>query len=186
MCYPVLIYSMILRDGLKAWVGIRTYGKIGEVDSLQLLARVDVHATWVSEKVLDIMEPLPRHVDGGEIVRDSDGKATGIFVDNAMTLVPSPPRSEAVMLEYFQRTMKDALSAGLTSIHDAGNDVRVIKFYEDLAEQGQIPVGFNHQLNGIRRRTHTLDTPVHYGYAGRWPSEDAASRKSRQRRAIER
>ncbi|TFK48313.1 hypothetical protein OE88DRAFT_1635135 [Heliocybe sulcata] len=104
------------------------------------LARVDVHATWVSEKVLEIMGSLPGQVDGGEIIRDGDGKATGIFVDNAMSLVPSPPRSEAVMLEYFQRAMKDTLSVGLTSIHDAGNDARTVKFYETLAEQGNIPM----------------------------------------------
>ncbi|EPQ55837.1 hypothetical protein GLOTRDRAFT_138603 [Gloeophyllum trabeum ATCC 11539] len=104
------------------------------------IARVDVHATWVSERVLDIMGGLPERVDGGEIIRDREGDPTGVFVDNAMSLIPSPPRSDAVMLEYFDRAMQDGLSVGLTSIHDAGNDARVVRFYEHLAEQGRLPM----------------------------------------------
>ena len=44
---------------------------------LILLSRVDGHAALVSRAVLEIMGDLPDHVEGGEIVRDSEGKPTG-------------------------------------------------------------------------------------------------------------
>lgn len=48
------------------------------------LARVDVHAEWVSRAVLDELEArpggLPGMVEGGLIVRDDNGKPTGVFV----------------------------------------------------------------------------------------------------------
>jgi predicted amidohydrolase YtcJ len=53
----------------------------------------------------------------------------GVFIDNAMDLVPIPPWSQEQMSDYFQRTMKDALQHGLTSIHDASTDPTSIKFF---------------------------------------------------------
>lgn len=48
------------------------------------LARIDVHAEWVSQAIIDELEAqpggLPDQVDGGLIVRDAYGKPTGIFV----------------------------------------------------------------------------------------------------------
>jgi hypothetical protein len=52
-----------------------------------------------------------------------------VFVDNAMDLVPVPPWTEMQMAGYFQRTMKDALQHGLTSIHDAMTDPASIEFF---------------------------------------------------------
>jgi len=46
------------------------------------LKRIDVHAEWVSQAVLDKIGPLPDHVEGGQIVRDQEGKATGVFVSS--------------------------------------------------------------------------------------------------------
>jgi len=45
-----------------------------------VLSRIDVHALWVSQAVLDTMGELPAQVDGGHIVRDAEGRPTGIFV----------------------------------------------------------------------------------------------------------
>lgn len=48
------------------------------------LARVDVHAEWVSKAVLEELESrpggLPASVEGGLIVRDDGGNPTGVFV----------------------------------------------------------------------------------------------------------
>ena len=44
-----------------------------------MLYRVDVHAMWVSSKVLELLGPLPQTIEGGEIVRDKDGTPTGLF-----------------------------------------------------------------------------------------------------------
>lgn len=43
-----------------------------------VLQSKDGHAQWVSEAILKGMLPLPDYVDGGIIVRDSEGRPTGV------------------------------------------------------------------------------------------------------------
>ena len=94
------------------------------------LSRIDGHARWVSPAVLQQMPDLPEKVDGGLIVRDEQGNPTGIFVDNAMNLIPTPEWSEETISRFYEVTIKEALSYGLTSIHDADTKVNQIKFYK--------------------------------------------------------
>ncbi|KAF8797602.1 hypothetical protein BYT27DRAFT_7204413 [Phlegmacium glaucopus] len=102
------------------------------------LSRVDGHSRWVSPAVLQQMPDLPDKVDGGLVVRDEQGNPTGIFIDNAMNLVPIPEWSEETMSRYFELTMKEALSYGLTSIHDADSKVGMIKVFKRMAETGKL------------------------------------------------
>jgi len=104
------------------------------------LIRVDGHATWVSTTVLDMMKPLPKTVEGGEIIRDAQGSATGIFVDNAESLIPNPAWTTETMKRYFATTMKDALAHGLTSIHDAGSAPDQIRFFKEMADADMLPL----------------------------------------------
>ncbi|KAJ3503012.1 hypothetical protein NLJ89_g8625 [Agrocybe chaxingu] len=103
------------------------------------LSRVDGHARWVSFAVLDLMKDLPEKVDGGLVVRDKEGKPTGIFVDNAMGLIPTPPWGEAQISDFFDLTIKQALSYGLTSIHDAHTKLEHVKFFQKMADAGKLP-----------------------------------------------
>lgn len=48
---------------------------------------VDFHAGWVSSALLQRLEPLPQSIDGGQIVRDATGRATGVFLDAALDYV---------------------------------------------------------------------------------------------------
>ncbi|KAG6853611.1 hypothetical protein C0991_002835 [Blastosporella zonata] len=122
------------------------------------LTRVDGHARWVSPRVLELMGDLPDTVEGGHIVRDADGRPTGksyilpmvfsrsdhdallgIFVDNAMALIPTPEWSEERTNQFFETTIKDALAHGLTSIHDAMSSPEQIQFFKKKAEAGELP-----------------------------------------------
>ena len=100
------------------------------------LSRVDGHSRWVSPAVLQQMLDLPEQVDGGEILRDEQGNPTGIFIDNAMSLVPVPEWSEEIMSHYFELTIKEALSYGVTSIHDADSKVNQIKVFRKYVFPG--------------------------------------------------
>lgn len=104
------------------------------------LVHVDCHAAWVSNRVLQLMGHLPEGVEGGEIIRDDSGKPTGILVDKATWLVPLPHLSKEEMLQYFDRAMQDALSVGLTSIHDASTELDVIELYKEYAESKKLPL----------------------------------------------
>ncbi|KAF8999779.1 amidohydrolase family-domain-containing protein [Cyathus striatus] len=104
------------------------------------LRRVDGHATWVSPRVLQIMgNDLPKDVDGGIIVRDNQGKPTGIFIDNAISLIPIPPWSESQMEAFFQTSMEEVLKNGLTNIHDAASSPEMIAFMKK-SEEGDLPI----------------------------------------------
>jgi predicted amidohydrolase YtcJ len=99
------------------------------------------------------MGDLPAEVDGGLIVRNDQGNPTGtltilssrgnvligntqgIFVDNAMELIPIPAWTEEVRAKFFDITMKDALSVGLTSIHDADSSPEAIMLFKKSAFQ---------------------------------------------------
>ncbi|KAF5341906.1 hypothetical protein D9611_001970 [Ephemerocybe angulata] len=114
------------------------------------LSRIDGHAKWVSPRVLEIMSstgtlPPPSkddeiERDGGKILRGEDGRPTGIFMDKAMNIIPAPEWSEEQMKSYFNQTATLALQYGLTSIHDADTNPRFIKFYQNLAETGTLPL----------------------------------------------
>jgi hypothetical protein len=56
-----------------------------------------------------------------------------------MDLVPIPPWTDDQMDDYFQRTMKDALEHGLTSVHDALSEPSYIKFFMKWANFLLVP-----------------------------------------------
>jgi hypothetical protein len=56
----------------------------------------------------------------------------GILLDKAMELIHPPPWSEDQMMDYFTATMQDALSHGLTSLHDAGLSPLAVNFFQKL------------------------------------------------------
>lgn len=54
----------------------------------------------------------------------------GVFVDNAMNLIPTPPWTHRQMEEFFSATADLALQYGLTSIHDADTKLPMIEFFK--------------------------------------------------------
>lgn len=105
-----------------------------------VLEAKDGHAIWVNSKVLECISPLPENVEGGVIVRDASGKPTGVFLDNAQFLVTVPPPTYRDLEKHFQLVVNDAISHGLTSIHDAGFDPRSLEFFKLLAEKEKLPI----------------------------------------------
>ena len=95
---------------------------------------------------------LPDDVEGGQIVRDVDGNPTGVFVsilpsssstvvhrwhqlDNAIDLVEAirPPYTEKQYEVALERMMDDALSKGMTGVHDARLEEAFLPFFKRLA-----------------------------------------------------
>ena len=63
-----------------------------------------------------------KDVPGGEIVRDANGRPTGLFKDNAMSLIgrAEPPISHADRLDATVAAMKYLNAQGVTAVHDMG------------------------------------------------------------------
>jgi predicted amidohydrolase YtcJ len=108
------------------------------------LSRIDGHALWVNRTALaaagiDHRTPDP---PGGKIHRDSQGRPTGILVDNATPLVEGriPPASEQEFEQALALAAQDLLSVGLTGVHDMGSDDRLLSAIGALSARGQFPL----------------------------------------------
>ena len=114
------------------------------------LSRIDGHAGWANSVAIELAGVTERTEDppGGQIIRDDDGKPTGVFVDNAMALIRSriPPSSAAELRFALNTSMQKLASFGLTSVHDAGVDSRVVQAYKVLLEAGPLPIRVNVML----------------------------------------
>ncbi len=98
------------------------------------LTRIDGHAAWVNTAALavariDATSPDP---EGGRILRDKKGAATGVLLDMAVDLVKNliPPISRDDEIEAYASAVRICLAAGITGVHDMGlrsGDVTVIR-----------------------------------------------------------
>ncbi|KAJ4408205.1 hypothetical protein N0V85_004276, partial [Neurospora sp. IMI 360204] len=99
-----------------------------------MLDRVDVHCTWVSQAILDLIPPesLPEDVPGGEIIREP---GMGVFCDNAMDIVTSLwPKPDAERKKTFLKSaMKELHKVGLVGMNDAGVTPTDLKVYEEAS-----------------------------------------------------
>ena len=105
------------------------------------LGRVDGHAGWANSVALDLAGIVAETTDpsGGQIIRDARGEPTGTLIDNAMRLVtrqiPPPTREERI--QAIQLGIQEALSRGVTSVHEAGGNRADIELYEALMKDGR-------------------------------------------------
>ncbi|PLW06165.1 hypothetical protein PCANC_25496 [Puccinia coronata f. sp. avenae] len=116
-----------------------------------VLRRIDYHAYWVSEAILDsiLTENLAQDVEGGKIVRDRNGRPTGVFIDNAMDLIDEilPKRTDEDRFKYLESTAKEMLAVGLTTVNDAATDLETVEFYKKLDAQDKLPVRVTGMVN---------------------------------------
>ena len=89
-----------------------------------VLRRVDGHASWVNRKALEAagINKDTKDPQGGKIIRDAKGEATGVLVDRAQALVNSkiPPATPAQTERALARAAQECAKLGLTTVHDAG------------------------------------------------------------------
>lgn len=108
------------------------------------LTRVDGHALWVNSKALQIAGITRETADpqGGQIMRDASGSATGVLVDNATSLVEKhfPQPSDDDIKRALGTAMGELTSLGMTGVHDAGIDAHEYRLYQQLGAAGQLPM----------------------------------------------
>jgi predicted amidohydrolase YtcJ len=116
------------------------------------LTHASGHASFVNARALEVagISDSTKNPDGGEIVRDAQGHATGLLRETAQRVVGAargrgaPARTAAETDALNRRIVdlagKDALSKGITSFHDAGAPFETIDLYKRLADEGALPV----------------------------------------------
>lgn len=115
------------------------------------LTRVDGHAGWANSAAIEIagVTRFTEDPEGGQIIRDSAGKPTGVFIDNAMNLIrqhiPAPTLQEQKIA--LHTAMLELATYGLTSVHDAGISSTTIRAYKELAKEGPLPIRVNAMIS---------------------------------------
>ena len=108
------------------------------------------HAGWVNSRALAVagISDSTRDPEGGQILRDEHGAATGILLETAMDLVsdhvpePTPEQLADLMLE----AQTHALRRGLTMIHDFDEPSCLVAL-QILRERGELSLRVVKQIN---------------------------------------
>jgi predicted amidohydrolase YtcJ len=131
------------------------------------LRRIDGHAGWANSatlKIAGIDDNTPDPV-GGKIIRDDNGRATGVLVDRAMNLIekhiPQPEKSD---IRAAVRSAIDALLAeGMTGVHDAGIDTDNAEVYLSMADDGELGMRIYAMTGGAGEVLDAIGEPI-YAY----------------------
>ena len=108
------------------------------------VSRLDGHMALANSLVLKLAgidENTPDPA-GGAIVRDKNGRPTGVLKDAAMSLVNKviPPLSDQELEQGLERAMEHAAARGVTQVHDMGGveDFRVLDLYRRTKASGKL------------------------------------------------
>jgi predicted amidohydrolase YtcJ len=119
------------------------------------LNRVDGHADWANTAALraagiDPDAPAPPDTDDGAVLRDAQGRPTGVFIDGAARLVERavPALDAADNAEGLRRALAETVRHGLTGVHDAGVSLETLALYQSAIRAGAYPI-----------RTYAMITP---------------------------
>ena len=117
--------------------------------------RIDGHAAWANTAALraagiDPNATAPPDPEGGAILRDEQGRPTGVFIDNAEALVRGavPATTDVQRQVQLERALEETARHGLTSVHEAGADLATIALYRAAADAGALPLRLYAMIGG--------------------------------------
>ncbi|HEY9517531.1 MAG TPA: amidohydrolase [Gemmatimonadaceae bacterium] len=107
-----------------------------------VLTRVDGHALLANAKAMAAagVTPATRDPEGGRILRLKGGAPSGVFVDNAQTLMyrAMPPMTRDQEKQALTAAVAEANRWGLVAVHDAGEPESTISVLEEMAKEGAL------------------------------------------------
>lgn len=120
-----------------------------------VLEHASGHAVMVNANAMALAGITRRtpNPPGGEVVKTRGGEPTGILRETAVALLSATragskgpalafaeAADEALARRQVALAAADVLSKGITSFHDAGVSLGVIRFYKKLVDEGALPV----------------------------------------------
>ncbi len=109
-----------------------------------VLIRIDGHAIWVNSTAMRKAGVTASTPDtaGGRVVRDRNGRPTGIFIDNARDLVEHavPPPTQEEVRRSILRAARECVRNGLTEVGVMGIDSVEFEVYRELADEDSLPL----------------------------------------------
>ena len=127
-------------------------------------------------KVAEVTKTTPDPA-GGKILKDANGNPTGLFNERAQSLVSAayardratrtPAQVEADMREVIELASREALSKGLTGVHDAGSPPSTIELMKKVVDEGKLPLRVWMMLRGPSPDQLAVEMPknrvINYG-----------------------
>jgi len=116
------------------------------------LTHASGHAGFANAVAMKMAEVTKTTADpsGGKILRDANGDATGLFNERAQSIIGNalardlatrtPAKVEADLREVIDLASREALSKGLTSVHDAGSPPSTIEVMKKVVDEGKLPL----------------------------------------------
>jgi predicted amidohydrolase YtcJ len=108
-----------------------------------VLSRADGHATAVNSAALALagIDRTTRDPDGGQILRDAEGEATGMLIDNAQTLIESklPPPTREMKKAALARATALYASRGWTGAAHVSATMDDVALLGELAAENRLP-----------------------------------------------
>jgi predicted amidohydrolase YtcJ len=116
------------------------------------LTHASGHAAFANAMAMKMAEVSKSTADpaGGKILRDQDGNATGLFNERAQSIVGdalardratrTPAQIEADLRTVIELASREALSKGLTTVHDAGSPPSTIEVMKKVVDEGKLPL----------------------------------------------
>ncbi len=116
------------------------------------LTRVDGHAALVNQAAMTAagLSSATKDPEGGRVLRDVKGNPTGVLIDQAQGLVSRtiPEISTAQLEDQIRLADAEARRLGLTMVHDAGVDPKVVGAYKRLVDNGHLKTRLYVMLSG--------------------------------------
>ncbi|WP_321392662.1 amidohydrolase [Emcibacter sp.] len=130
----------------KTWPEKR-FPTLREIDAIvpdrpAFLVRADGHAGIANSRALELagIDAETQAPDGGAILKDPDGKPSGMLVDNAMVmvtrLIPEPSRADDK--DAFVLATNRNASLGWTQIQNAGGIWQDLELLDELRQEGKL------------------------------------------------
>lgn len=117
-----------------------------------LMRRIDGHAAIANQAALDAAGiTAGLRIPGGKAVVNSKGRLSGLLLDLAVDMVTDivPPPSDKDITESLLKLEKDLFRYGLTTVTEAGQELRILNLIDSLHKKGV-----------LRIRVHAMANPT--------------------------
>lgn len=116
------------------------------------LTHASGHAVFVNAKAMEIagISKNTENPDGGEIIRDRQGNATGIFTETAENLIYAfvPVKTKEMRRKALRLAIEECVSHGLTGFYDAGSGKMDIEVYKEFLKNNELKLRLSVMLSG--------------------------------------
>jgi predicted amidohydrolase YtcJ len=123
-------------------------------DNAVYLVRIDGHAGIANQRAMSAagLDRATADPPGGRIMRDADGRPTGVLVDAAEALVTAriPRPGRAQLEDQILLADRELRRLGVTMVHDAGTEPAVVEIYKSLIDGGKLKTRLYVMLAGSR------------------------------------